>query len=199
MFINSSEIDNINGVECLHLYLKDEFSFSVKINDEEVLQNEIYIKAPTMSNEDISNIRKCASVLSKFEEIQNEKTLKELSKLSDQERQKLFADFENLQENNEEDIKTEEVIKDHIRSVLKNAKSYETKETDYFSEFDKIINFLEKRLNRNLDSQLYPINFSIFDKYLATKHFIIEEIFVEYVSFFFKHFPLESLLALAKK
>lgn len=195
-FINSSEIDNINGIECLHLYLKDDYSYKIKIDGEEVLQNEIYIKAPTMSNEDLSNIRKCSSVLSKFEEIQNEKTLKELSKLTHQERERLFSE---LKDENIDQIKAEDVIRDHVSNLIKNSKSYETKESDYFQEFDKISHFLEKRLNRILDDQLYTINFSIFNEYLAVKQFIIEEIFIEYVAFFFKHFPLESLFTLTKK
>lgn len=197
-FINSSSVENINGKDCLHIFLKEEYSYPVKINDEEVLQNEIFIKAPTMSNEDVSNVRRCSSVFSKFEDIQNEKISKELSRLSQEDKERLFYEIENIKES-EDESGPEEAIKNHVISVLKSAKSFESQDSNYYTEFDKISLFLNKRLNRCMDDEFYSIDFSIFDKHLALKQFIIEEIFIEYISFFFKHFPLESLLNMSQK
>lgn len=194
-YILNSSLDNINGKECLHIFLNDKYSYNITINGEEIQQNEIYIKAPTLSNEDLSNIRRCSSVFSRFEEIYNNKIAKDIANLSDIERERIFSNFEEM-ETKKEEVKTEDVIREHVSSVLKSAKSYVSKDENFYTEFDKITIFLEKRLNRIMDEELYPLSFSIFDKHLGAKQFIIEEIFVEYVSFFFKHFPLESLLNL---
>ena len=83
--------------------------------------------------------------------------------------------------------------------MVKSSRSFESEKDSFFSEFDKISFFLESRLSRKIDNDLLPIKFFIFDKHLGSKQFIIEAIFFEYVSFFSKHFPLESLQYLQEK
>lgn len=193
-FISSCELENINGSEYLHLYLNQEASFLVKINGEDVEQNELYIKAPTMASKDVYDLRRCCATLSKFEDIHNEKISKELARLSDEERARLFSSFKEVEEKILEEIKPEDVARDHIRTILKASKALDIENTNFFTEFDRLASFLEQRLFRNLNGDLLKLNFSVFDKLLGSKQFFLEEIFVEYVGFFFSHFPLESLL-----
>jgi len=191
-FITSSELDNIAGSEYLHIYLDPKYSFIAKINNEEVDQNEIFIKAPTMSSKDIFDVRRVSTVISKFEETQNEKLSKELARLTEEERARLFSSLKEIESSQEAPAKSQDFIKDHLKTIIKSSRSFEAEKESFFSEFDKITHFLETRTMRSLDSDLLPLNFSIFDKHLGLKQFIIEAIFVEYVSFFSKHFPLES-------
>jgi len=199
-FISSSELDNIDGVEYLHIYLKPVAAFNIKVNGEELEQNEIYIKAPTMSSKDVYDISKCCTVFAKLEEVPNEKLTKELSKLSEEERAELFSNFKNIEETIKNEVKPEDIIKDHVRNILQSSKAYESGNSDFYTEFNKISYFLEQRLHHMIEKSLFKMDLSVFNKLLtADKHFLIEELFIEYVGFFFRHFPLENLSFQSKK
>lgn len=198
-FITSSELEQINDSEYLHIYLDPKYSFTIKINGEEVDQNEIYIKAPTMIAKDVYDVRKVSSVIAKFEDLQNEKLSKELARLTDEERARLFGSIKEIESSDKSDVDFKEAVKDHLKTLVKSSRSFELEKDSFFSEFDKISFFLEARLSRKMDDDLLPTKFSIFDKHLGSKQFIIEAIFFEYVSFFSKHFPLESLQYLQEK
>ena len=197
-YINSTENETIDGKEYLHLYLNPKYGFDVKINGEEMLVNEIFIQAPTMSTMDVGDVRKVSTVISKFEDIYNQELQRQLIRLSEEDKIKLFS-IAQEPEKILEKVDPKLAVREHIGSILQISKSYESENSNFFTEFDKITYFLQKRLNRKLDDSLVKIDFSIFDKHLGLKQFIIEEIFIEYVSFFFKHFPLESLLRASKE
>jgi hypothetical protein len=198
-FISSVELDNINGKDYLHFYLKPECSFEVTINGEEVSQNEIFIEAPSMSNKDVGDLRKVSSVIAKFEEIHNERISKELARLSEEERVKLFAAVKGLENDSEIKISGSQVSRDHMSAILRASKSYEHENSNFYTEFDRISYFMEQRLFRNLNDAMLKADFKLFDKLQGSKHFFLEEIFIEYVGFFFNHFPLESLSLLNKE
>lgn len=139
-FISSSELTNVEGVEYLRIYLKPNASFFPKINGEEVEQNELLIKAPTMSNLDVCDIKKCNGALAVFQDVYNEKLSKEFDKLSEDEKNRLQ---QSIKQSDESSIKTEDLIKEHIRSLLDISQSC----TERDKEFDKISNFLEKERN----------------------------------------------------
>lgn len=197
-YINSTETETIDGKEYLHLYINPKYGFDVKINGEEMLVNEIFIQAPTMSTMDVGDVRKVSTVISKFEDIYNQDLQRQLLRLSEEDKIKLFS-IAQEPEKILEKVDPKLAVREHIGSILQISKSYESENSNFFTEFDKITYFLQKRLNRKLDDSLVKIDFSIFDKHLGLKQFIIEEIFIEYVSFFFKHFPLESLLRASKE
>ena len=197
-YINSTETETIDGKEYLHLYLNPKYGFDVKINGEEMLVNEIFIQAPTMSTMDVGDVRKVSTVISKFEDIYNQDLQRQLLRLSEEDKIKLFS-IAQEPEKILEKVDPKLAVREHIGSILQISKSYESENSNFFTEFDKITYFLQKRLNRKLDDSLVKIDFSVFDKHLGLKQFILEEIFIEYVSFFFKHFPLESLLRASKE
>ena len=192
LFITTTELEQINDSEYLHIYLDPKYSFTIKINGEEVDQNEIYIKAPTMIAKDVYDVRKVSSVISKFEDIRNQKLTKELARLTEEEKIRLFGTVKEAQEELESadksDIDFTVLIKAHLEQVMKDSRSFELEKDSFFSEFDKISFFLESRLSRKMDNDLLPVNFTIFNKHLGLKQFIIEAVFLEYVGFFSKHF-----------
>lgn len=198
-YITSSELEHDNGSEYLHIYLDPQYGFTVKLNGEEISENELFIKAPTMTTKDVYDVRRVSSVVAKFEDIQNEKLSKELARLSDEERARLFSSIKDIEISDQSNIDFKEAVKDHLKNLVKSSRSFELDKDTFFSEFDKISHFLESRLSRKLEGNLIPCNFAIFDKYLGAKQFIIEAIFIEYVGFFSKHFPLESLQSLQGK
>ena len=200
-YLSKTELETIGGQDYLHIYLKMENAFSFKLNNEDVEQNELFIKAPSMSNKDISDIRKCVLVIDKFEELEANKTAQELAKMKSEEREKLFEAIKEIQNSVKEESTDEQVresVSAHIKNILKVGKTYETQDSDFFKEFDKVVYFLSQRLYRQLNDELFPCNFDIFNHLLGKKQFLIEEIFCEYVSFFFKHFPSESLILLSQ-
>lgn len=194
-FIISSDIDAVEGIEYLHLYLDPKFSFKIKLNGEEVEENQIYIKAPTLSSTDVYDIRKCSSVIAKFEEDKNNKMTRELKSLKEDELQKLMKLYEDVnkdkKELSEEDFKNS--CREHIQDILRSSKVYQLDKDDFYSEFDKLIHFLQKRAFRMFEGAMLPLPFEAFNHLFAQKQFLFEAVFAEYVSFFSKHFPLESL------
>lgn len=204
-YFSSSEIEHINGTECLKIYLKPEYAFKVKVNGEEQDQNEIYLKAPTMSNEDISNIRKCTSAFAKYEAFYNDKSFEALSKLTEDQKINLFGLIDKKQDEldtTEDEVVKKELIqkqaKKHVITILSESKTYENGQKDFYDEFYAIQFFLEKRLYRCVDSSLTQLNFEVFNSLIGEKQFFIEELFAEYVAFFSLHFPLKSLIGLNK-
>jgi len=198
-FFTSVELDNREGVEYLHYFLDTKFSFKIKINGEEVDCNEIYIKAPTMAQKDVYDLRKCSLVIAKFEELNNEKLAKQFLGLTEEQKTNLFSSVKELEESKPSEKEAIEGAKSYIKGLLKSCKYYEVENSNFFSEFDKIIFFLEQRVYRDVNGALLKASFSLYDNLLAQKQFLLEEAFAEYVGFFFNHFPSESLAILNKK
>lgn len=198
-FFTSVELDNIDGIEYLHYFLNPKFSFKAKLNGEEIEQNEIYIKAPTMAQKDVYDLRKCSLVISKFEELNNDKLAKQFLALTEEQKSNLLGNVKELEDTKPSEQEAIEGAKSYIKGLLKSCKYYEVENSNYFTEFDKIIFFLEQRLHRDIEGSLFKASFTLFDNLLAQKQFLIEEIFAEYVGFFFNHFPSESLAILNKK
>lgn len=204
-YITSSEtqfIANERGedIEYLHLFLNPLCSFKTKLNGEELEENQIYIKAPTLSSADIYDIRKCSIVIAKFEEDKNNKTARELKNLKEEELEKLMNLFKDLDKNRKEP--SEEEIRSSYREsmdqVFKASKSYQIEKDDFYTEFDKLTSFLQKRAFRMQDGSMLSLSFDAFNHLFAQKQFLLEAVFAEYVSFFSKHFPLESLSSISK-
>lgn len=194
-YITSSEIDNIESVEYLRLYLHPKFVFKIKSNGEEVEENQIYIKAPTLGSTDIYDLRKCSIVICKFEEDKNNKVAKELRNLKEEELQKLMNVYKDIEKDKKEpsDEEMKDSCREYIEQILKSSKSYQVDKDDFYTEFDKLVSFLQKRSFRMYEGSMHPVSLDSFNHLFAQKQFLLEAVFSEYVSFFSKHFPLESL------
>lgn len=210
MYLKSSELTNINGKNYLKIFLDAQYPYKVKVNGDEQDKYDILFKEPDAS--DLGELRKCSLAIEKLVNYRENKLIKSqaiwgsefIKTIMESRSQENVIDPNAAQEQLEVeesddslDERLLEVHKGFISELLSLCSDYEDAESDYFIEVDKFFRLLEKKCYREFDDGIcHSTDLSVFDAHNATSHFIKEAILIEYIAFFFKHFPSKYLQAI---
>lgn len=204
VYIKSSEIKNINNKNYLQIFLNKEFSF--KVNDNNVDKNcvEILLEEPNKS--DLGSLKNISTILNNYQQKIEEKTLKNLMEMSEDEKAKLMEAIEKVKNKPSEENKlTDEERLQEIKKSIRELFDNNNIQPNYFDNLDSIFLFLKRKLFRVFEEQVLEISFDLVITnnnnlpQLGDKTFLQEDLIIEYISFFLRHFPSRNLHELLKK
>ena len=197
-YITSSELHKTGDKNYLRIFLKPEFSYSIKADGEDQSFVELLFEEPNTS--DISQLKDLGIAIEKLASYDSIKSIRiantfskeslELLRGQQEEETKELSDESKSEPTNEENILFSRLF---ISDLLIRSADFQNDETDYFKELQKFINFVNSKSKRDINGIFANNDLSVFDKYNAKSIFIKEELIIEYVSFFFDHFPSRSL------
>ncbi|WP_435791206.1 hypothetical protein [Clostridium sp.] len=152
--------------------------------------------------DDMSNLKKLGISLEKFISYENAKSIKTMNSYSKdaiesifkyQEQQQKIKEEEELADPSEEKKEESQIdsCRSYLTSVFTRSSDFEDEDsnTDFYKELGKFTSYIESKARRDIDSCLINLNLDLLKKYNAEYLFIIEEIIIEYFSFFFAHLP----------
>jgi len=204
MYLKSSQIEKIGDRNFVRIFLEKEYPYKITYNGNEIEVNNFVFEEPNAS--DVSALQKLSVSMEKLFTYANViKSLKIMSYIN-QDR------MDELNNSRDEEVETEAVTKkltpeekidttrEFVSSILLKANDFENTETDYYQELGRFFNFVDSKCYREHDDGIpYKSSISLLDIYHAESCFIKEEIVIEYLSFFFAHFPSRSLHATLKR
>lgn len=195
MHLKSAEIIKLGEHNYLQVFLQKEYPYQIKHNGNEFDVYEFIFREPEAG--DMLILKKLGISLEKLHSYQYAKSIKIANLFS---KDSLAVYHENKEEQSEDAIDEEKKevdyvanCKDFISRIFGLAADFEDESTDYYQELEKFFNFVESKCYREQDGLAIRNSLSNIDKYKATSYFIKEEIIIEYISFFFAHFPSKSL------
>lgn len=204
IYIKSSEIKNINNKNYLQIFLNKEYSF--KVNDNNVDKNcvEILLEEPNKS--DLGSLKSISTILNNYQQKIEEKTLKNLMEMSEDEKAKLMEAIEKVKNKPSEENKlTDEERLQEIKKSIRELFDNNNIQPNYFDNLDSIFLFLKRKLFRVFEEQVLEISSDLIITnnnnlpQLGDKTFLQEDLIIEYISFFLRHFPSRNLHELLKK
>lgn len=198
MYIKTSELEKVGNKNYLRLFLDPKYSFIIKSDDKEKKVCELFFEEPNAH--DISQLRRLGVSLEKLTSYQSLKSIKSMNMFS---KETLDEFIKNAKENKEElDQESDDVesCRSYITDLFTSCADFENDDTDYFKELNKFYNFLEAKMFRMESDVLLSSDFSIFGNLtVSNSSFVKEAIVIEYISFFFDHFPSKSLHQVMEK
>ena len=200
MFIKSSSVEKIGSKNYLQVFLESKYPYELTIEKKGVVTKkdafEWYFEEPTM--EDFSALENLSVSIEKFNSYDSIKSIQTSSLFSKELLQEIA--IYRLKQEPEQEISEDEAVEkleiDKINSARIFIQSLFARTTDfkdYFQELRKFFDFIDSKSFRNYDGIMVNHSLSILDQYNATSRFIKEAIVVEYLAFFFTHFPSKSL------
>lgn len=197
MHLKSAEISKLGEHNYLQVFLEKEFPYKIKHNGNEFDNYELLFREPDAG--DMMQLKKLGVSLEKLHYYQYAKSIK-IANLFSREALASYHEQKEQQEAEETTKSEEEKVIDHtdncrefISKVFGLASDFEDESTDYFQELEKFFSFVESKCFREQDGLAIKNSLSNLDQYKAKSYFIKEEIVIEYISFFFAHFPSKSL------
>lgn len=204
MFLKSSELERIGDKNYLRIFLDEKYPYKIKYNGDDVEILDFVFEEPSM--QDITDLKKLGISIEKLISYQDVKTIRIASMFSrgllDEARLSREEDeFDKIEEEELSDEKIEAKEKDRVKNcreflanLLLKSNDFEDESSDFFLEMDKFFAFIDKKCGREHSNAIvHKASLSVLDKYHAISCFIKEEILIEYLSFFFIHFPSKSL------
>ena len=209
MYLKSSEIIKSNGKEYLQIFLNKEYPYSRTIETREGIASEdryeIWLEEPNAL--DYRDLQRCSIILERFFNYKIQQETREYAMKGEEEWELLEWKKQKMKESNPEPKKeaepTEEERIDNRKQMLSiiltmcktmRNDNILSEETDYYLELAKLFSFINKKLNIVESDLPFRASLDIFDKYKGKSYGIKEQILIEYISFFFAHFPSNSIL-----
>jgi hypothetical protein len=197
-YIKSSEIKNINNKNYLQIFLNKEYSFKANDNNVDKSYVEILLEEPNRS--DLSNLKTISTILNDYQKKIEEESLRNFMKMNEDEKAKLMEAIEKTKNKptEEKPLNAEERL-ESIKNSIKELFNYNNAQTNYFDNLDSIFLFLKRKVFREFNNEVLQTSFDLVitnnDNLpsIGSKVYLQEDLIIEYVSFFLKHFPSRSL------
>lgn len=202
MFIKSSSVEKIGSKNYLQVFLESKYPYELTIDKKGVVTKkdafEWYFEEPTM--EDLSSLQRLSISIEAFSSYDAIKSITTSSLFSEELLGQITQYHLKQKESEEEILEEEEALEkleiDKVNSsriFIKGLLARTSDFKDYYLELKKFFDFLESKCFRNHDGIMINHSLGSLDKYNANSCFIKEAIVVEYLAFFFTHFPSKSL------
>lgn len=209
MYLKSSEIVKLNGKNYLRIYLKKEYPYSIKLDGNDVDMLSFVFREPEFS--DMGSLMNASLPLEKLYQYSHiDKSIARAALGTEDQLQdaqieilekkiQIKEDIHELSISDKEKLELEQ--QDFIRRfmvfTLFNSSDLDQRPnggTDFFAEILKLFEFLDKVCFREHGDEI-PLKTSlkVLDKFNGISLLIKQELLIEYLAFFFSHFPFRSL------
>lgn len=207
MYLKSAELIKSQGKEYLQIFLNKDYPYSqeVETSDGKRMEDryEIWMEEPNAL--DARDLQRASIILERFFNYKIQQETKEYAMKGEEEWELMEWKRQRMTETQpvpKEPTEQERLDnrKQMLAIILTMCRTMRNdnmlaEETDYYLELAKLFNIISKKLHIVEGDCPLRSNLDIFDKYKGKSYGVKEEILIEYISFFFAHFPSNSLLS----